>query len=1353
MFVEDAMETDDVMRSTNTQRELSGRSQWITRVLWMAVGLALFAALYPFESTVHASQGDDVIQPPAQAVPILEKKFSVAAKVRAQAAYGRLPLRFEANRGQTDSQVRFLSRSRGYDVFFTPNEAVFSFSGGEGKPRPVATNAHMRAVLRMRLVGAKPNPDIQGFERLLGHSNYLIGGDPKKWRTNIPAYAKVKYQEVYPGIDLVYYGNQRRLEHDFIVAPGADPKAVRIAFEGAEKLTVDGQGDLVVQTAAGEVRFQDPYIYQIVDGLKQSISGGYVILEHSTPDPRPLTPEVGFRLAAYDIGKPLVIDPVLLYSTTFGGSGDDSGTSIAVDALGNAYVTGVTESNDFPPEAVVTTDAGSPDTDTDVLVAKLDPTGATLEYVTYIGGSQSDGSFAGNFFLPKIAVDNAGNAYVAGATKSTADFPGPAGSAEIIGGPGGGDDVFVVKLNPAGTALLQSALLGGSLVERLPSIAVDALGNAYVMGQTNSTDLLPTPNAYDTTCGNSTCNRDAFVAKLEFDSSSPTPDLTYFTYLGGDSQASQFVQSIAAGPNGEIYVAGRTSSDPFPVTTGAFDTTYNGGGTDIFFATLDPNVDLAGCLAEPDPVTGVQCEPSLLYSTYLGGSDDEAPAAAVYMAVDAAGNAFITSDTTSSDFPEKNPIPGSDCPGSFVTVIDPTPGADLVYSTCDAGNGSNMAVNSPGNIIFLNDGTLDIVDPVNPELVAYPAGFGGKDIALDASCNVYATGTTAADDVFVEKIGENRFFAYISNFNNGTVSVVDTQDNIVIDTVPVGVNPAGGFPEGVAVHPNGTRAYVTTLVGDEVVVIDTTTNTVLETIALPTNLAPVGVAVHPNGKWVYVANSGVQFTSTTHTISVIDTATNELLDLDPSTAGVTDQIELAITAEANVPFGIAAHPDGSRLYVTNLQGDFVTVIGVTEDPVTSLPVHTVDAVVDVGDAPQGIAVGPAGLVYVANSGTGIEVPPATGTVSVIDASNTIVVFDDGNGGTTDKIEVGGEPFGVAVHPNGTTVYVTDGEFNSTTLSVLKFTAALPALPSVSPVTVGKGGRGVSVTPDGSFVYVVNLQDDSVSVIDTSNNTRLDFDPNVSGDQDLALATGAAPVALGQFIAIPVLDEDFDGIQDLIDGTFAGGVFVPESNNDSNDRFTNQHLCGNSFGTIDNVPLGMSVGVSSPAGIVIEGFGGDGSQQVTVTACDFELLYDQGDVTVIEDCGSLTTKVVSGPVEILLDNSGVVTVPSGVAVRVAEIAAQQFEITNLGNTVPIVVDVNGELTTIVPGATEVVSLVPTLACPECDLNNDGVVNFGDLSLLFPCMGQPASNPVCAFADVNGDGIVNFNDVSQIVGNFS
>src|SRR5438309_1361132 len=302
--------------------------------------------------------------------------FTAAAEARVRQSYGKLPLHFEANQGQTHQDVRFLARGAGYSLYLTAGEAVLVLT----KPNPDAKQARgTPVVVRMSLVGAAPKPLVSGLDELPGKVNYLIG-KPAKWRTNVPTYAKVHYRAVYPGIDLVYYGNQRQLEYDFVVSPGADPARIVLGFQGAERLEINAEGELVLHAAGGVIRQRVPVIYQEVNGVRTKIEGRYVLKDAH---------RVGFQVAAHDQSRPHVTGPTLVYSTYLGGSDLEVGLGIAVDSQGAAYVTGYTQSSDF---TAACTDScmvlnGTLGGVQDAFVTKLDPTGSVLVYSTYLGGS------------------------------------------------------------------------------------------------------------------------------------------------------------------------------------------------------------------------------------------------------------------------------------------------------------------------------------------------------------------------------------------------------------------------------------------------------------------------------------------------------------------------------------------------------------------------------------------------------------------------------------------------------------------------------------------------------------------------------------------------------------------------------------------------------------------------------------------------------------------------------------------------------------------------------------------------------------------------------------------------------
>ena len=674
-----------------------------------------------------------------------------AVRARISAGYWRLPLSFEANRGQTDSRVDFVARASGYTLFLTASEAVL-VTRSRATHQPTITDARpgsasviptqarvtpgdTESVLRMQLVGANAAAHAEGREELPGKVHYFRGNDPGRWWTGISTYGKVQYRNLYPGIDLVYYGNQQHLEYDFIVAPGADPSVIALRFRGADALQVDGEGNLVLGTDANRFVQQAPRVYQEIDGVRKTIAGRYAVHWTRASTFVPAHQVVRFEVGEYDRDQTLVIDPVLLYSTYLGGVGEDDGWDIAVDATGNAYVAGRTASSNFPTTAQAFETAS--DGFFDAFVTKLDKSGTALVYSTYFGGSDSE-------IAVGIALDGNGGAYVTGGTGSN-DFPTTPGAFDTTFG---AYDAFFTKLDASG-ALAYSTYLGGSGGDEAAGIAVDSAGDAYITGTTGSSDFPTSAGAFDTSFNGVA---DAFVTKLQWNGAA----LVYSTYLGG--AGSDSARAIALDADGGAYVGGTTDSTDFPTTPGAFDTTYGGGDYDAFATRLDAQ------------------GAALPYSTFLGGTASDI---AFGIAVDIAGEAYVTGETSSRDFPTTAEAFDTTSNGSFdafVTKIDRT-GATLVYSTYLGGGNLDIALGiavdgagsayvtggSPsfdfpitrGAFDTLNDGSFDAfvtkLDPTGAALQysTFLGGTGedsGRRIALDSSGNAYVTGYTYATD-------------------------------------------------------------------------------------------------------------------------------------------------------------------------------------------------------------------------------------------------------------------------------------------------------------------------------------------------------------------------------------------------------------------------------------------------------------------------------------------------------------------------------------------------------------------------------------------------------------------------------
>jgi uncharacterized protein (TIGR03437 family) len=656
--------------------------------------------------------------------------------------YGNLPLAFEPNEGQAETGVKFLARGPGYSLSLAEDQAVLALHSASG-----------RHLLGLKLVGANTAAKLTGEEKLPGKSNYFIGNDPSKWRTNLPNYAKVRYQQVYPGVDVVYYGNQQQLEYDFVVAPGADPHSIQLAFEGADKLEVDERGDLLLWASGSALRMKKPLVYQQSEHERQEIAGNYFLDAKRS---------VGFHVGPYDPHRALVIDPALvnvsclpslgvfgagiraaefdsagnlyvtgsvlmadyrhppdsaynafvgkfsaagslLYKTYLGGNQYDVGYAVAMDRFGNAYVTGATASSNFPAASAIQAAWGGGTTCSrsggetsylgpceDAFVTKLNPSGDGILYSTFLGGSGKDMAFA-------IALDQAGNAFVTGGTSSR-NFPVTANALRRSCGTDGNcnatvtatySDAFVSKLNADASALLYSSYLGGSANDQGNAIAVDSEGNAFIAGSA-SPGFPTTPGAFQTAAAQG----GAFVTKLKADGSA----LLYSTYL-----ANAKANAVAVDPGGSVYVTGSASAG-FPTTSDAFQPVFGGppaqtgyAGTDAFVSKLNP--DGSG----------------LVYSTYLGGKDVDSGSA---MVLDAAGNIYVagtTSATSSSTvlggFPVVNPLQtfANGYSDAFITKL--TAAGRVVFSTYLGGDSGGsilgMAIDPTGDIVLAAQGRVD----------------------------------------------------------------------------------------------------------------------------------------------------------------------------------------------------------------------------------------------------------------------------------------------------------------------------------------------------------------------------------------------------------------------------------------------------------------------------------------------------------------------------------------------------------------------------------------------------------------------------------------------------------------------
>ena len=686
------------------------------------------------------------------------------------------PLSFAPNAGQTDARVRFLARGRGYQIFLTDTEAVLSLTHAErgdsrGGPDQKSKIENRKSVLRMRLVGAGAGARVAGEQPLPGKVNYLVGNNPRQWRSNLPTYARARFRGVYPGIDLVYYGNQGQLEYDFIVAPGADPSRISLAFDGARTMRVDARGDLVLRVAGADVRFRKPHVYQEIAGRRVPVAAGWqlggnpaarsaqcgVAGRSTAPASADRKSKIenrkcaSFRLAKYNHARPLVIDPILTYSSYLGGSIDDTGWCVAADSAGNTYVAGFGGSFDFPTTAGVL--QPSPAGNTDAFVTKISGKTNEILFSTFLGGEGGD-------WAQGLAVTPTGDIVVGGATTSM-EFPVTEGALRTL--PAGNTDAFVSKITADGAALAWSTYLGGTGSDGVWDLALDADGAVYVTGETESTDFPVTPNCPQAV---SPAYRDAFVAKIAADGTA----LAYSTYLGGGMDDGG--RGITVDAAGNAVVVGFTGGSAFPTTEGAIRATEleGDGPSDAFLSVVN--------------ATGT----ALAYSSYLGGSNDEW---GNDVALDGAGSIYVAGTTESDDLP----VTAGACQrrsggnrDAWVMKITPD-GTGVLYSTYLGGlldeNTTAIAVDGSG-CAFVGGSTLSDDFPTTPgafqptragiagrhdgfvtrltadgTALSYSTYFGGKetewlyDLALDAQGMLHMAGCTNSIDDLTGATGAN----------------------------------------------------------------------------------------------------------------------------------------------------------------------------------------------------------------------------------------------------------------------------------------------------------------------------------------------------------------------------------------------------------------------------------------------------------------------------------------------------------------------------------------------------------------------------------------------------------------------
>lgn len=673
-------------KSINQQ---SSHAWMLLRMKFIALSLLFFAMLGAVFLSPLSIKIQKIASRNQETSNLLPSKPKEAAQLL------KLPFYFEKNEGQIEANVKYLSRGKGYQIYFTNQQVVMVLQ------KVLNENSHpLSTYLSIQFIGAKQEPFIKGIEEQTYKTNYFVGSNSEQWRSNIPNFAKVCYEELYPGIDAIFYGNEEQFEYDISVAPRANPQDIHLHIEGAHALSIDLNGNLCISVDhEQQMQMQKPIVYQMIQGKQVLIEGSFTLLAKN---------EVGFHIGEYDHNERLIIDPVLIFSTYLGGSSPDVGNGIAVDSSGNAYIAGDTLSANFPtlnPYQSTLLDTR------DAFITKVNSAGVPI-YSTYLGGNDITSAFG-------ITVDSSEHAYIVGGTSAT-NFPIVNAFQSLKAGM---EDAFVTKLDPTGSVLIYSTYLGGTGEDEAETIAADSGGNAYIIGTTSSSDF-PTLNALQPTLNGA---QNAFVTKLN----SAGNGLIYSTYLGGDNNTHG--NSLTIDYLGNVFVTGETNSTNFPIVN-AFQP-LPGGANDAYIAKISSS------------------GANLIYSSYLGGTADEFGSD---VAIDNQGNAYVTGYTSSINFPTLNALQPllAGTTNTFITKVSPT--GSLIFSTYLGGSGVDQAfailVDNAGNAYTTGGTTSPNFPTVNP----YQATIGGgADVFLT---KINSAGSTIIFSTYLGGSGDDRSF-------------------------------------------------------------------------------------------------------------------------------------------------------------------------------------------------------------------------------------------------------------------------------------------------------------------------------------------------------------------------------------------------------------------------------------------------------------------------------------------------------------------------------------------------------------------------------------------------------------------